>query len=76
MFANVCWRLDHYNDRALVTSLSSIWPQGLPPYQLKALAALTQASVILGPSVQRQHCMADQSMANLVCTHKHALSPH
>lgn len=40
----------------------------LLPYQLKASAAPTPASVILTSSVQRQHCMGDQSGANLVCT--------
>ncbi|KAF0030336.1 hypothetical protein F2P81_017067, partial [Scophthalmus maximus] len=34
--------------------------------QLKSFAALTPASVILRSPVQRQHCMGDQSMANLM----------
>lgn len=53
----------------------SEWPlivtvalRSLLPYQLKASAAPTPASVILTSSVQRQHCMGDQSGANLVCT--------
>lgn len=70
------WQCLSVSPWSCATSPSSMRPEGLPSYQVEALAALTPASVIHSSSVQRQtlHGRSKHGQSGMH-THKHTPSP-